>query len=68
MTDLSYSKYYSDEVLVNTVRLSKSNKYGLAAYTTSSIYLEEYLDYTTKLTASFVLDPIYDKIVYQVIK
>ena len=64
MTDLSYSKYYSDEVLVNTVRLSKSNKYGLAAYTTSSIYLEEYLDYTTKLTASFVLDPIYDKIVY----
>lgn len=64
MTDLGYSKYYSDEILVNTVRLSKSNKYGLAAYTTNSVYLEDYLDYTTTLTASFVLDPIYDKIIY----
>ncbi len=64
MTNLSFSPYISDEYLVNSIRISKSDNYGLVKYETSSIWDEENLDYLNFITASFILDPIYDKIVY----
>lgn len=64
MTDLGYSTYFSNDCLVNTIRLNQSNKYGFAKYEISTIYNKNYGDYTNLLTASFVLDPIYDKIIY----
>ena len=64
MTDLSISKYYSSDCLINTIRMNKSDKYGLVRYDTGTIYYEKYDDSTNLLTASFVLDPIYDKIIY----
>lgn len=64
MTDLGFSKYLSEEYLVNTIRITKSNNYGLVKYESSSIWDDENYDFTNKLTASFILDPIYDKIIY----
>lgn len=64
MSELSYSAYYSNDCLVNTIRLNLSNHYGLAKYETSSVDLENNASDSVTLTASFVLDPIYDKIIY----
>lgn len=64
MTELTISPYYSSDCLVNSIRLNKSNKYGLVKYETGSSYNEKFEDYTNILTASFILDPIYDRIIY----
>ncbi len=64
MTDLSYSSYISDEYLVNSIRISESNHYGLVKYESSTVFDEKYNDTTNLLTASFIIDPIYDKIIY----
>ena len=64
MTELGISEYYSSDCLINTIRMNKSNKYGLVRYDTGTIYYEKYDDSTNLLTASFVLDPVYDKIIY----
>lgn len=64
MTNLTYSKYISDEYLVNTIRLNRSDKYGLVKYTEYSFYDEENLEYTNTVNASFILEPVYDKIIY----
>ena len=54
----------SDEYLVNTIRLNRSDKYGLVKYEESTYYDEANYDYSNTITASFILEPIYDKIIY----
>ena len=64
MTSLGYSQYISDEYLVNSIRISRSDKYGLVKYEESTYYDEANYDYSNTITASFILEPIYDKIIY----
>ena len=64
MTDLSYSSFISNEYLVNTVRLSNSNNFGLVKYESTTYWDEKESSFTNSLTATFILDPIYDKIIY----
>ena len=53
-----------DELLINAIRISRSNNYGLVKYETSTVEYDGYYGESTVLTASFILDPIYDKIIY----
>lgn len=64
MTNLRISPFCSEEYLVNIVRMTKSNKYALVKYESSTYWDENAYAYSNLLTASYVLEPIYDKIIY----
>lgn len=63
MTDLAYSKYYSDTTPINRIRILRSNKFGLVKYIEQKTPINGY-QYESEIIASFILEPIYDRIIY----
>ena len=64
MLDYKIINNSNDELLINAIRISRSNNYGLVKYETSTVEYDGYYGESTVLTASFILEPIYDKIIY----
>lgn len=63
MSEIKYSQYFSDTEPLNRIRLVRSNKYGLVKYTENIIPINGYKN-TSELSCEFVLEPIYDKIIF----
>ncbi len=64
MDEIHYSKYINPELPVNRIRILHSNHYGLVKYEVKEKYLATVDDNITDIVASFIIEPIYDKIIY----
>ena len=64
MMDFQVTNIAEKETLINAIRISRSDSYGLVKYETSTVEYDNYFDTSTNVTASFILEPIYDKIIY----
>lgn len=64
MDELTYSKYIGSDIPVNTIRILRSNCYGLVKYEAKEQYLPTLDSNVTDIVASFIIEPIYDKIIY----
>lgn len=64
MDELTYSKYISSDYPINRIRILRSNYYGLVKYEAKEKYLSTINQNITDIVASFIIEPIYDKIIY----